>query len=191
MSETNFSLSGRSEAPGFPLAGESAPVRTAEGAEREAGQGSRSWVEALRWASSFPAMLGMLLVGVAFNVARQLSLDPDVWWHIKDGEAILATHHWPTTDPYSFTVHGFPWIAFEWLGDVTLATALRLGGVQGLQLLMFFLGSAILIALYALATICSGKSKAGFAAAVLLTPMVIAQFNLRPQMLGYLLLVLA
>jgi len=136
-------------------------------------------------------MLGMLFLGVAFYIASQLSLDPDVWWHIKDGEAILATHHWPTTDPYSFTVHGFPWIAFEWLGDVTLATALRLGGVQGLQLLMFFLGSAILIALYALATICSGKSKAGFAAAVLLTPMVIAQFNLRPQMLGYLFLILA
>ena len=93
--------------------------------------------------------------------------------------------------PTLFTVHGFPWIAFEWLGDVTLATALRFGGVYGLQLLLFFLGSAILVALYAFGTICSGKSKAGFAALVLLTPMVIAQFNLRPQMLGYLFLILA
>jgi hypothetical protein len=147
-------------------------------------------LEMLKWAFSFPAMLGMLFVGVAFYVARPLGMDPDVWWHIKDGESILATHHWPTTDPYSFTVHGFPWIAFEWLGDVVLAAFLRLGGVYGLEVLLFLLGSAILLGLYALGTISSGKSKAGFAALLLLTPMVIVQFNLRPQMLGYLFLIL-
>lgn len=147
--------------------------------------------ETLKWAFSFPALLGTVFVGVAFYVARQLSLDPDVWWHLKDGEAILATHRWPTSDPYSFTVHGFPWIAFEWLGDVTLGAALKFGGVHGLEALLFVLGTAILLGLYALATISSKKSKAGFATVVLLTPMVIAQFNLRPQMLGYLFLVLA
>ena len=191
MSEGDFPLSVRSAAPPFPRAAEPHDAPTGEVAETGTANPSRSWLGLIKWAFSFPAMLGMLFVGVAFYVARQLSLDPDVWWHIKDGETILATHHWPTTDPYSFTVHGFPWIAFEWLGDVTLATAFRCGAVHGLELLLFVLSTAIFLALYAFGTICSGKCKAGFAAAVLLTPLVTAQFNLRPQMLGYLFLILA
>lgn len=190
MSERDFPFSMRTATAPFPPAVQPDPGPAAEAERSRASESSGRWASALRWALSFPAMLGVLLVGVAFYVARQLSLDPDVWWHIRDGETILATHHWPTTDPYSFTVHGFPWIAFEWLGDIVLATALRLGGVHGLELLLFVLGSAIFLALYALGTLSSGKSKAGFAAAVLLTPLVTAQFNLRPQMLGYLFLIL-
>jgi hypothetical protein len=180
MSERDFPFSLRAAAP--PL--------TADAAESGAGERSGNWLKLLKWAVSFPAMLGMLLVGLVFYVSRQLTLDPDVWWHLKDGQAILATHHWPTTDPYSFTVHGLPWIAFEWLGDVLLATAMRLGGLHGLELLLSVVGSAIFLALYALGAIYSGNSKAGFAAAVLLTPLVTAQFNMRPQMLGYLFLIL-
>jgi hypothetical protein len=117
-------------------------------------------------------------------------MDPDVWWHIKDGETILSTRHWPTADPYSFTVLGFPWIAFEWLGDVLLATALRLDGVIGLELLLLAMGAAILLALYAYGTVRTGNSKAGFATAALLTPLALIQFNMRPQMIGYVFLIL-
>jgi hypothetical protein len=134
-------------------------------------------------------MLGTGLACVVLYLTRQFFLDPDIWWHIKDGQAILATHHWPTTDPYSFTVHGQPWIAFEWLGDVALALVMRAGGIRGLEVWLFVLSAAILLALYTYGSICCGKSKAGFLATALLTPMALAQFNLRPQMIGYLLLV--
>ena len=69
---------------------------------------------------SFPAMLGALLVGGMATIARTFFIDPDVWWHIKHGQVILATHHWPTNDIYSLSVAGRPWIAYEWLGDVLL-----------------------------------------------------------------------
>src|ERR1700752_3029061 len=78
-------------------------------------------VEMVKWAVSFPTLLGTCLVGAAFYTARLFFVDPDVWWHIRNGQDILATYHWPTTDPSSFTVHGQPWIAFEWLGDVLLS----------------------------------------------------------------------
>src|SRR5579863_208026 len=45
---------------------------------------------------SFAAMLGTCLVAWFFHVFRTFSVDPDVWWHIKYGQSILATHHWPT-----------------------------------------------------------------------------------------------
>ena len=80
-------------------------------------------------------MLASLLVGVVFVHARLFNVDPDLWWHIKVGETILKTHHWPTTDVYSFTVNGQPWLAYEWLGDVLLASPYRLGGILGLEVL--------------------------------------------------------
>src|SRR3989441_1601238 len=46
--------------------------------------------------ASFPVMLGMLLVGAVFVAGRAFAVDPDLWWHIKNGQNILDTHHWPT-----------------------------------------------------------------------------------------------
>ena len=170
---------------------EPASGQTAPAAEASARAGGRlSWLEALKWAFSFPVMLGTFLVGAAFYCGRAFIVDPDLWWHIKTGQTILATHHWPTTDPYSFTVHGQPWIAFEWLGDCLIATVSRIGGVRGLDALLIVLGGGILIALYVLGTVRSGKSKAAFLAVALLCPLAFPSFTLRSQMLGYMFLVL-
>jgi hypothetical protein len=139
---------------------------------------------------SFPAMLGVALVGLVYYGARAFQVDPDIWWHIKTAQTILATHHWPTTDPYSFTVHGQPWMAFEWLGDCVIATASRIGGIRGLDLLLMITGSAIMLSLYLLATVCAGDSKAGFVTAALLYPLAAGSFNMRSQMFGYVFLVL-
>jgi len=139
---------------------------------------------------SFPAMLGTMLVGAVFIAGRMFAVDPDVWWHVKNGQNILATHHWPTTDPYSFTVAGTPWLSYEWLGDVLFGAVARFAGLQGLDALLIILGSAILIALYAYATLRSGNSKAGFVTAAGLYVLVTPSLSLRPQMLGYLFIIL-
>jgi hypothetical protein len=139
---------------------------------------------------SFPAMLGGLLVTGVFVARHNFEVDPDLWWHLKVGENILATHHWPTTDPYSFTAAGQPWLAYEWLGDVFFASVARVGGLRGLQALLIVLGAAIMLALYGYATLRSRNSKAGFVAATVLLVLAAANFNLRPQMLGYLFLFL-
>jgi hypothetical protein len=152
-----------------------------------------SWqaiVDAARWVFSFPAMMGALLVAGVFISVRQFNVDPDVWWHVKVGESLLQTHHFFDGDPFSFTVLGQPWMSCEWIGDVLLALAARIGGVQGLDALFLIEGAAIVIALYVLATMRAKNSKAGFAACALLLPLALLSFNLRPQMLGYLFLVL-
>lgn len=139
---------------------------------------------------SFPAMLASLLVGGVFLGARLFIVDPDLWWHVKVGESILATHRWPITDPYSFTVSGHPWLAYEWLGEVLFAAVARVAGVQGLDALLVILGSAVLLALYYFATLRAGNSKAGFLASSVLIILAAPSFSLRPQMLGYLFLIL-
>ena len=139
---------------------------------------------------SFPAMLGALLVAGMATIARAFFIDPDVWWHIKFGQAILAAHRWPKNDIYSFSAAGRPWIDSEWLGEILLATMYRVGGMRGLEILLLVLGSAILIALYVLATIRCGNSKAGFLTAAAVFVLATPSFNLRPQMIGYLFLIL-
>ena len=144
----------------------------------------------LRWVSSMPAMLGALLAGTVFLLKRSFFVDPDMWWHLKTGELILSTHRWATTDPYSYTSAGAPWLASEWLGEVLLAAAYRLGGLRGLEALLIVLGSVVMVALYAFATLRSGNCKAAFFVSVPLICLATVSFNLRPQMVGYLFLIL-
>ena len=158
---------------------------------RAAGRNSTTALDALKLIFSFPAMLGMLLVGAVLSAVRAFNLDPDVWWHVKVGQSILDTHHWPTVDPYSFTVYGQPWLSYEWIGDVLLGKVNRLGGVVAMEALLLTLGSAIILGLYCLGTLRSGKSKAGLAGAAILFMLATVSFSLRPQMLGYLFLILA
>ena len=141
-------------------------------------------------AISFPVMLGAMLVGGAFGVVRAFNVDPDLWWHIRTGELILSTHRWATTDPYSYTSFGAPWMSCEWLGDALFAAVYRMGGLRGMQALLVVLASAVMLALYGFATLRSGNSKAGFVSAAVLLVLANASFNLRPQMLGYLFLIL-
>jgi hypothetical protein len=138
---------------------------------------------------SFSGMLGMCLVGRVFLWLRSFNVDPDLWWHIKYGEAILATHHWPTIEQYSFTAAGRPWLAYEWLGDVLFAAVYQAGGLRGLGALFIVLGSLFALALYYFTTIRCGNPKAGFLATAVLLNLA-NWFNLRPQMLGYLFLIL-
>src|SRR6266567_1688794 len=158
--------------------------------DRRSGNASSKPLEALKWGCSFPAMLGTLLVVRVFSEARNFSVDPDLWWHIKIGQDLLRTHHFPTTDPYSWTVPGQPWIAYEWLGDIALALVNRAGGLLALDIFLIVLGSLIMLAIYALASARAENSKAGFVSAVILSTLAFGSFSMRPQMFGYLFLAL-
>ncbi len=144
----------------------------------------------LRRIFSFPAMLGGILVAGVFWAKHGFNVDTDFWWHLKVGEDILATHHWPTTDPYSFTAPGQPWLAAEWLGDVLFAGVERLGGLRALDVLLVAMSAAIILALYGFCALRSGNSKASFVATAVLTVLSLPVFNFRPQMLGFLFIVL-
>jgi len=68
-----------------------------------------------------------LLAGPLSN--RPLA-DADIGWHIRTGEQILATHSLPRTDPFSSTMQGQPWFAWEWLYDIALGILHRAGGLN-------------------------------------------------------------
>jgi hypothetical protein len=42
----------------------------------------------------------------------------DFWWYLASGQRILATRSVPTTDPFSYTAEGRPWINYMWATQV-------------------------------------------------------------------------
>jgi hypothetical protein len=146
---------------------------------------------ALHKCFSFPVLLGALLV--TFNAVIMFStfrLEADTWWHIKLGQQILLTGHWLRADIYSFTAYGNNPLAYEWLGEVVLALAYKAGGLKGLQTLLFGLTSIILVLTYYYASLRSRNSKAAFAGTILIMPLAVMCFTLRPQLLGYIFLLI-
>ena len=141
-------------------------------------------------ALSFPVVLGAMIVGATYAMVLSFRVDPDFWWHLKTGELILATHRWQTVDSYSYTTAGTPWMSAEWLGDVLFALAWQWGGLRGLQALLVVLASLVTLSIYGLATLRSGSAKAAFVTVAVLLGLMRVSFNLRPQMIGYLFLIL-
>jgi hypothetical protein len=86
-----------------------------------------------------------LLAGPLSN--RPLA-DPDIGWHIRTGELILATHSLPRTDPFSSTMQGQPWFAWEWLYDILLGILHRVCGLNGVVWLCGLLVAAIFALLF-------------------------------------------
>lgn len=88
------------------------------------------------WSLSWPLVLGLLLfICLANGSGSPLLGDPDSHWHIAVGNWMLAHGTVPTVDPFSFTFLGQPWIAKEWLSQLLLATAFKLGGWGGITVL--------------------------------------------------------
>ena len=64
-------------------------------------------------------------------------------WHIFTGKMILesASHAIPKVDFMTYGIHaGKPWVAYEWLSDLLMATLVQLGGMN---LLAVFVSGAI------------------------------------------------
>ena len=93
----------------------------------------------------FILLFWSLLAGPLSN--RPLA-DPDVGWHIRTGEQILATHSLPRTDPFSSTMQGQPWFAWEWLYDILLGVLHQACGLNGVVWLCALLVAAILALLF-------------------------------------------
>ena len=94
-----------------------------------------------------PGSICFLIIWLAllFFGREQLFRDPGTLWHTRVGDGILESRELPTQDTYSFTFHGQPWIAQQWLAECLMAAAHRIGGLDALLLL----AATVLAATYA------------------------------------------
>jgi hypothetical protein len=131
-------------------AGASAPMSTHGRAEQVA----QTMVLAVLFA--VPA----LMCGHAACVA-----DPDIWWHLRTGEWILAHHAVPRVDLYSAELAGRPWLAYSWVFELVVAKLYQWLGLAGIATYTSAMILAITVALFHMVR----RLERDFTLAVLLT----------------------
>ncbi|MGD1023534.1 MAG: hypothetical protein ABR880_12180 [Candidatus Sulfotelmatobacter sp.] len=87
----------------------------------------------------FISLLGLLSFTI---LSVRLLGDAGIGWHIRTGQLILSSHTILRVDPFSSTMAGHPWFAWEWLYDVLAGW---LDTVAGLNGVVFF--TALIIAM--------------------------------------------
>ena len=87
---------------------------------------------AARWLlpslGSYCLLIALFLL---INNSWRLLLDSDTGWHIRTGELILETRMAPDRDPFSHTMAGREWFAWEWLTDLIMALLHHYWGLAG------------------------------------------------------------
>ena len=84
-----------------------------------------------RLVSAQSVLVALSLVVGLVAVGSSLLGDPDTQWHIAVGRQIWAAGAVPSTDLYSHTFAGAPWIAKEWLSQLILFAADEALGWRG------------------------------------------------------------
>ena len=143
----------------------------------------------LRLVFSFPVALACLLLPLTVLTLRSRFSDPDMWWHLKTGQVIWTTHTIPRVDLFSYTTNHHAWVPHEWLSQLTIYVAYRAGGYSGLMAWLCILSAVLLVAGYLLCSIYSGNAKVAFLGALVIWLFATVGFSVRPQIIGYVLLI--
>lgn len=125
------------------------------------------------------------IVGFAIYQMAPLS-DPDTPWHYATGLYILSHHTVPTTDPFSWTMHGKPWVTQEWLFEVVLAWLGSHFGFPGIWGFLSLVHAVTVIVLYRVCRSLPGSNAIAAAVCACLGTLVPLVFwTMRPQVVSY------
>ncbi len=136
--------------------------------------------------SLVPLLLAVVLIPAVLGSSKTIFNDGDVSWHIATGQWILAHHAIPHVDPFSFTWEGKPWVSFEWLSDVILATSYKIAAYAGVAAL-------VTVALMALHSILFANASRYVRPLIAIVPMdfvLVPMLYARPHLLVWPLLAL-
>lgn len=125
-----------------------------------------------------------------FAFASALSLQTirsyDYWFHLRTGQLIAETGEVPSTDSYSYTVPGSPYVDVHWLHQLTLHAVYSLGGHEAVVLWKLALVTSLLALLAALV----GPRRPVLAVGALTLALVVSadRFMPRPELPTFVLL---
>ena len=123
-----------------------------------------------------------------FQGYQKLFRDSDAGWHIRTGEAVLATGRLPRTDPFSFSRPGQPWFAWEWGADVVVGAIHHGAGLPGVAL---FYGGVIAAGVWLWFQL-QWTMRGDFLVACAMAPLLLSTCDIhwlaRPHVIGWLFL---
>ena len=131
-----------------------------------------------------PVIFAVLAASAFLAFSPALFNDGDTGWHIATGELILSKGAIPHEDPFSFTRRGTAWTAHEWLADVAMALAYRIGGWSAVALLFAAAAAATLLLIGK--TLSASLAARWALVALVLVAAILAPFALaRPHLLAW------
>jgi hypothetical protein len=127
----------------------------------------------------------ILLIALTYGaLAPRLLKDGGTGWHIRNGQQI--TH----TDTFSYTMHGQPWYAWEWLYDMLIAAIHQWLGLNG----VVFFTAVVIAATFALVLRFTLRGGGSLPVAVILLLFAVGastiHFFARPHVLSWLLTII-
>jgi hypothetical protein len=134
---------------------------------------------------SFPAMLVSILFVSPFFASLDVQQggpvmrDPDLWWHLRNAQILLTTHHFIRQDLYSFTTFRQPWINPEWLAEIPYYLAFHTFAERGVFLLMILAVDLIVVGVLLLCYMRSGSISASWLATWV--AVLLAAINIGPR----------
>jgi hypothetical protein len=138
-----------------------------------------------------PSALDIFFITLLFGLScgalgRLLLRDADIGWHIRNGQQILQTRSIPHTDPFSSTMEGKTWYAWEWLYDLVIAAIHRVFGLNG----VVFYTAAIIAVTFVLALYVARRRGSSLPITLLLLILSLAasavHFLARPHVVSWL-----
>jgi len=149
-------------------------------------RGLRPGDRGLRILLSIETLWVLLVVVAALALGCRAAIRPnDFWWHLKMGEIIHATGQVPTTDIFSYTAYGQPWLYQSWLAEVTFHLLYTLGGLELIAAIqgLLFATATLLVCLHAWST--SRNVRLAALTTALMVGIAVAHLSVRPQMFSY------
>ncbi len=123
-----------------------------------------------------------ILFMLVFALASRVPVDTDTWWHLRSGDYMLNTG-FITTDPFSYTMQGAPWINHSWGAQIILYGFWQLGGMTGLVIYMAGLATLGMFFIYRM---CEGNVYLRAFVIIIGAATAAVFWSPRPQMLSFL-----
>jgi hypothetical protein len=126
------------------------------------------------------------MVAVAIVIADSICFaDPDLWGHIRFGQATLHAGHLILRDPYSYSAPQHLWLDHEWLAEVVMACAYEALGVFGLKLMKLALAALTVLGLAAAEGECGAPAALQTVILVATALAVSPWIEFRPQLFTF------
>jgi len=122
-----------------------------------------------------------VIVLLIFGFSAQRLVEPDIWYHLRNGQQIWEYHSFPNVDTYTFGAAGLPWLDYEWLSEVVYFLGFKAWALRGILMVYFGLLALIYAGVYYRA--CSAGTDYASALLVTLLAVLLAAVSIGPRML--------
>jgi tetratricopeptide (TPR) repeat protein len=100
--------------------------------------GSSGFVSRFRGRINAEAAAGAVSAAAVLGAVAAFCLtcvtDSDLFWHLATGDLIRRTGQVPTSDTFSYTAYGLPWVDIHWLYQVLVSYLHEVAGLAAVEL---------------------------------------------------------